>query len=381
MMYHVAVLCSRSTVRLHMFCALLVAWFVVAWFVVCMEAEIGSESDSPLSRAIAVSAAPGAACVAADAGPPGLRLPYRGLHWKRRQKKVSKRKHAARDGVLQSVSARLGREVKPQLVADRKRKGSGHDEFAAKHGSFKPELVRELSFGGSGGGDESSSIAAVKRCDLQSVACGVHVKTGRRARSLALNVLSDKVENMLKVEAEKCRIAGGGDVAAPRQWHAQKLSWDETSMRFYCPMDIVKTVCPGLSFEPRKMTVPVRKARRTEDASAAASSAADVAPAGVAPSSVAASSAADVAPAAPAEPQTRQVQANAKPAYVVQVMQAGGCIKIGDNIDAEYINRPSVCESTSAEHLYKANPCAKNKNKLIHKTNKRRWSHGCGQMS
>ena len=284
-----------------------------------------------------------------------------------RQQKVSKRKHTARDGVLQSVSARLGREVKP-----RKRKGSGHDEFAAKHGSFKPELIRELSFGGSGGGDESSSIAAVKRCDLQSVACGVHVKTGRRARSLALNVLSDKVEKMLKVEAEKCRIAGGGDVAAPRQWHAQKLSWDETSMRFYCPMDIVKTVCPGLSFEPRKMTVPVRKARRTEDASAAASSAADVAPAGVAPSSVAASSAADVAPAAPAEPQTRQVQANAKPAYVVQVMQAGGCIKIGDNIDAEYINRPSVCESTSAEHLYKANPCATNTKTKQQKQNKQK---------
>ena len=67
---------------------------------------------------------------------------------------------------------------------------------------------------------------------------------------------------------------------------------------------------------------------------------------------VAASSARDGAPAAPMEPETQQVDANARPVYVVQVMQAGGCIKVGDR-DAEYINRPSICESTTAQHLHK----------------------------
>ena len=103
---------------------------------------------------------------------------------------------------------------------------------------------------------------------------------------------------------------------------------------FFCSLDVVKAACPGLAFEPRKLEVPVTHRRPREVAA------------------VAASSARDGAPAAPMEPETQQVDANARPVYVVQVMQVGGCIKVGDR-DAEYINRPSICESTTAQHLHR----------------------------
>ena len=299
-----------------------------------MEGEGSVESDSSdslLSKAIAASGVAPEQAAAAPIVAAAAPIVVARKDWRKRMKQVSLRKRGVREGVLKSVSARLGRVVKPRLTADRKRQGRDAGAHKPKHGSFKAELVRELAFGGV---DDSTLIAGMKRCEIQSVACGLHNKCGRRARAPVLDMLSRKVENDLKAEAAKAHREGGGDFAAPRAWHAKKICWDETAMEFHCPLDVVKAACPGLAFEPRKIEVPVKHRRPREVAA------------------VAASSARDGALSAPMEPETQQVDANARPVYVVQVMQVGGSIQVGDR-DAEYINRPSICESTTAQHLHK----------------------------
>ena len=215
-----------------------------------MEGEGSVESDSFDSLVSKAIAASGVAPEQAAAAPIVEQQNLARKHWRKRMKQVSLRKRGVREGVLKSVSARLGRVVKPRLTVDRKRQGRDAGAHKPKHGSFKAELVRELAFGGV---DDSTLIAGMKRCEVQSVACGLHNKSGRRARALVLDMLSRKVENDVKAEAEKAHREGGGDFAAPRAWHAQKISWDETAMKFYCSLDVVKAACPGLAFEPRKI--------------------------------------------------------------------------------------------------------------------------------
>ena len=184
-----------------------------------MEGEGSVESDSsdsPLSKAIAASGVAPEQAAAASIVAPGQAaaapIGRSGKNWRIKQRQVSLRKRDVREGVLKSVSARLGRVVKPRLTADRKRQGRDAGRVV-KHGSFKAELVRELAFGGV---DDSTLIAGMKRCDIQSLACGLSYKSGRRARALVLDMLSRKVENDVKAEAEKAHREGGGDVAAPR---------------------------------------------------------------------------------------------------------------------------------------------------------------------
>ena len=125
-----------------------------------MEGEGSVESDSSDSRFSKAIAASVVALEQAAAAPTVEQQNLARKHWRKRMKQVSLRKRGVREGVLKLVSARLGRVVKPRLTADQKRKGRDDGVYNPKHGSFKPELVRELAFGGD---DDSTLIAGMRR--------------------------------------------------------------------------------------------------------------------------------------------------------------------------------------------------------------------------
>ena len=202
--------------------------------------------------------------------------------------------------------------------------------FAPKHGSYDVKTIVELAFGVA---NEDGVAGGVQRNDRQSSECGVHPKTGRRARSLVVNALAHNTEQAITRAVTISQL--------PRDdatFHAQKLAWDETALRFHCSEDVMKTLLPDLHFEPRLVQVPAKKKRRVGNPILPVANPGDGAGAAV-------------GDGAGATVKGREVVVRAKPTYVVQVMQAGGQIKCGD-ATGEYIARPTLIESTSTEHIY-----------------------------
>ena len=88
--------------------------------------------------------------------------------------------------------------------------------FAPKHGSLETQTIVELAFGAA---DDAGVSAGVLPAKQQAAACGVHVKTGRRARSLVNDALAHRTLKAIEDAVIKSQLPR--DEAA---FHAQKLA-------------------------------------------------------------------------------------------------------------------------------------------------------------
>ena len=319
-----------------------------------------SDSDSPLTAALelcvhgeqsTVARAGGddhgaGACL--DAPPPATKL-----HWRKRKQIRQDRKSAASKATLRQISQRLGRHFKTRLGAARPAaadaSAQGHTPYTPKLGSYTTELLQELTFGRP---DDAKLVGTFPSMKEQAASCGASKESAGRARSLTLDALSDKAEDTI---TEKKVSLSKRAINKDRESSGHKFSWDESALRFYCPLEVVKSVCPGLEFTPRKLES--KKKRRTDHVVGATSSSpgpgaagVDTAASGVVGAPAPSDATGVTGPSS--SPQPGEVVVRDKPVYVVQVMQCGGAMKLGDELDAEYVIRPTLVESTSAEHLW-----------------------------
>ena len=280
-------------------------------------------SESVLTRALregqglGAQAAPDGAQVA-QVAPADLNAAV-GRRWKSKQAASRTRKARVCSDALQGIADRLGNERRTATQTETA-DNDGHVRQGfvrkIKAGSFTKKKMIEMAL------PQISREAPSSRLSLPNAighagACGVRLKSIRRARELALNAITDQTECKLSQLAEASR--NGMFMQEPE---AFKISWDETALRFYCDPAQLKTLCESLAIEPRRIDVRWRPN----------------------PSRPASADAADE--------QTKTVRTGrTKPSYIVQVMQTSGHVRLGRR-SGEYIIRPTLVSSVSANDLY-----------------------------
>ena len=272
-------------------------------------------SDTPLTKALQECQRPADAAAAADvddAAAVRVRRSNRN-HWRRRLCRNSGRRVRIGQEALGQIQERLGRV--PKKKRGRHRSNLPRAELRdGKAGSYTRKIMIEMAIPDllQVARTAKEARAPLPNSLMHAAACGVSDHTLQRARGLALGALSDHMEQKLLALARACR-----DGHFPGEAQALKISWDETSLRFYCPLETLKALTGCAHIEPRLVV-----SRRPRGQGAAA--------------------------------EVREVKTGTgKPSYVVQVMQTAVHALLG-RTSGEIVCRPTLCSSTSMSDLYSA---------------------------
>ena len=229
-------------------------------------------SESVLTRALregqglGAQAAPDGAQVA-QVAPADLNAAV-GRRW--RSKRTANRTRKARVcfDALQGIADRVGIERRtPTRTETADNDGHVRQGFVRKikAGSFTKKKMIEMAL------PQISRETPSSRLSLPNAvghagACGVHLKSIRRARELALNAITDQTECKLSQLAEASR--NGMFMQEPV---AFKISWDETALRFRLCVSLLPSNHGGLMFAggptplgPPLQTLPMSRRKQLE---------------------------------------------------------------------------------------------------------------------
>lgn len=283
--------------------------------------EDEGSSDSPLTKALRVCRRDDGDTTAA-AGEDGQDFAdgveaseqKRKRNWRKQARENAQRGARIGREALDTIQVSLGRVPTTYRSTFRKRRKAAPPAAFRKQkaGSFTTKCMIEMALPETEvGGNALRREPLLASARTQAGSSGTHHTTIERARALGVNALADGTEQCLSSLAASC----DGPLVV-------KTSWDETALRFYCPLGTLKSIIGNVHVEPHQVKPRRRRAdgRGVRDGQ---------------------------------EDQAVVTTSQGRPSYVVQVMQASSSVLLGDT-SSEVVCRPTLCTSTSASDLHQA---------------------------
>ena len=212
-----------------------------------LQEDDAASSDSPLTKALRACRDDGDTTAPAAAGEDGQDLADSGQkrNWRKSRRSNAQREARVGRDTLHTIQASLGRVPKRFRASWRKkRRKAPAASRKLRAGSYTTKLLIEMALPETAVGDNAlRREPLLQSASKQAGNSGVGTRTIVRARALAVNALADATEQRLSSLAASC-----GD--GPRAW---KVSWDETALRFYCPLTTLKSPINNVHVEPRRV--------------------------------------------------------------------------------------------------------------------------------